>query len=152
MIENTPRCRLCGLQLKSTDGCEVCLPVKKVLVWPVITDTSETSAQSVINTTLRALRRRLSRLEKEIGSEKGNYDPRLTRDLATISRTLKELAAEQRKLEDREEDNYNKLGIEGKMDLMVTEFFAQLPEDFQVKLLEKMRDTFNSQNASLLDE
>jgi len=153
MIENTPRCRLCGHQLKAESGCDVCLPVKSSLVWPVITDkASETSAQSVISTTLRVTRRRMSRLEKAIGNEGADYDSRFTRDLASLSRTLKELAAEQRKLEDREEANYARLGIEGKMDLMVSEFFAQLPEDFQVRLLTKMRETYNKQNASLLPE
>lgn len=154
MIENTPRCRLCGYQLKSSDGCDVCLPLKNVLVWPVVSDeNNEISATEVIKTTLRALKRRLRRLEREIVSEdRGDYDPRLTRDLTSVGRTLKELAAEQRKLEDREEDHYQNLGIEGRMQLYVEEFFLKLPEDFQVKLLKDMRDGYNSQNASLLPE
>jgi hypothetical protein len=153
MEENTPRCRLCGFQLKSESGCDVCTPVKRVLVWPVLDlAESEVSAQSVISSTLRALKRRLTKIEREQRSEGDSYDGRLTRDLGTISRALKELAAEQRKLEDREEDRYNSLGIEGRMRLFITEFFSKLPEDFQVKLLQGMRDTYNKQNASLLPE
>ena len=153
MIENTPRCRLCGYQLKASDGCDVCLPLKKVLVWPVVSDAeSDLSATSVISAALKALRSRLRRLKKEIDNERGNYDSRLTRDLTSLGRTLKELAAEQRKLEDREEDRYDKLGIEGRMNLFTAEFFARLPEELQVKLLKDMRDTYNQQNASLLNE
>jgi hypothetical protein len=128
--------------------------VKKVLVWPVISnENSELSAASVINVALRALKRRLTRLAREIQSEQsGDYDPRLTRDLTSVGRTLKELAAEQRKLEDREEDRYDNLGIDGRMTLFVGEFFAKLPEDFQVKLLGEMKATYEKQNASLLPE
>lgn len=153
MVENTARCRLCGHQLKASSGCDVCLPVKQVLVWPVITDeANELSASSVINTALRALRSRLRRLNQAIKNEGSDYDARLTRDLTSVGRTLKELAAEQRKLEDRDEDRYDNLGIEGRMNLFITEFFARLPEDFQVKLLQGMKDTYTTQSASLLPE
>lgn len=154
MVENTPRCRLCGYQLKSDSGCDICIPVKKVLVWPVISDeSSEYSAASVINETLRALKRRLKRLNREITREAtSDYDPRLTRDLTAVGRTLKELAAEQRKLEDREDEHYANLGIDGRIDIYVNEFFLKLPEDKQVQLLSEMRDGYNAQNASLLPE
>lgn len=153
MNTESVRCRACGYQLKSTDGCTFCLEVKRQLVWPVLSDeVSETSATAVINTTLRALKRRLTKIATEVRREGDEYDPRLTRDLATISRTLKELAAEKRKLEDREEGKFTQLGIEGRMDLMVSEFFAKLPEDFQVRLLSKMKETYHAQNSSLLPE
>jgi len=152
-MENTPRCRLCGHQLKSSSGCELCTPVKSALIWPATIDAdSDLSAASVINTTLRVLKRRLIRLEREMKTEGAVYNNRLTTDLGAISRALKELAAEQRKLEDRESEHYAKLGIEGRMELFMTEFFARLPEDFQIKLLEGMRDTYAEQNQSLLPE
>lgn len=153
MIENSPRCRLCGYQLKSESGCDICTPVKTVLVWPAFeSDVDEYSASKVINTSLRALRSRLRRLDRAIREEGDVYDARLTRDLTAIGRTLKELAAEQRKLEDREEARYDNLGIEGRMRLFIDEFFSKLPEDFQVKLLSGMRDTYTAQNRSLLPE
>ena len=153
MIENTPRCRARGHQLKSDSGCALCTDVKAVLVWPATEiEADELSASKVISASLRALRTRLRRLERELKSEGDNYDPRLTRDLTSIGRTLKELAAEQRKLEDREEQRYDKLGIEGRMRLFITEFFSKLPEDFQVKLLQGMKECYNKQNASLLPE
>ena len=127
--------------------------MKSALVWPSVTgEDASTSAQSIINTTLRVTRRRMGRLEKAIAQEGTENDSRLTRDLASLSRTLKELAAEQRKLEDRTEAEYAALGIEGRMDLFLSEFFDVLPEDFQVKLLTDMRNTFNKQNATLLTE
>ena len=153
MIENTPRCRLCGYQLKASHGCDVCTPLKRVLVWPAVSEEgSELSASSVIGLSLRALKARLKRLKTEITREGTNYDSRLTRDLTSLGRTLKELAAEQRKLEDREEARFDELGIEGRIELYVTEFFAQLPEEWQVKLLEGMKQCYSSQNASLLPE
>ena len=153
MIENTPRCRLCGLQLKTTQGCDVCLHVKKVLVWPAVSDeANDLSASSVINTALRALKTRLVRLNRAIKSEGTDYDPRLTRDLTSVGRTLKELAAEQRKLEDRDEAHFSQLGIDGRIELYISQFFAQLPEEFQVKLLQGMKETYKAQNASLLPE
>tara|TARA_R110002020_G_scaffold207256_3_gene412666 strand:+ start:7508 stop:7795 length:288 start_codon:yes stop_codon:yes gene_type:complete len=91
-------------------------------------------------------------LNQAIKNEGSDYDARLTRDLTSVGRTLKELAAEQRKLEDRDEDRYDNLGIEGRMNLFITEFFARLPEDFQVKLLQGMKDTYTTQSASLLPE
>lgn len=153
MIENTPRCRPCGNSLKSEKGCTFCLDCKAQLIWPVVADSeNDLSASSIITSSLRALKARLSRLQKAMREEGANYNTSLTRDLASIGRTLKELAAEQRKLEDREEERYDKLGIEGRMNLFIAEFFARLPEDFQVKLLSDMKDVFQSQNAPLLEE
>ena len=153
MFENTPRCRLCGYQLKADHGCDVCQPLKRVLVWPALSEEgNDLSASSVISTALRAVKARLRRVKKAIDAEGSNYDSRLTRDLTSLGRTLKELAAEQRKLEDREEARFDELGIEGRVELYITEFFAQLPEEWQVKLLQGMRDAYSSQNASLLPE
>lgn len=152
MIENTPRCRPCGNSLKSVEGCTFCLELKPLLIWPVFTEENDLSASEVINLTLRALKKRLKRLNKEIDSTDLTYNPALTRDLASVGRTLKELAAEQRKLEDREEDRYDKLGIEGRMELFNNEFFAVLPEDFQIRLLQLMKATYEKQNAPLLEE
>jgi len=150
--ENTPRCRLCGYSLKASNGCDVCATVKSVLVWPVVEDAAnELSAQEVISSTLRTMKTRLRKLNRAMQHEEG-YDSHLTRDLASIARTLKELAAEQRKLEDREDEHYAKLGIEGRMQLYADQFFARLPQDFQIRLLELMKATYEAQNASLLPE
>ena len=152
MSSEFPRCRLCGYNLKSASGCAVCLDAKANLIWPVVEDAeSDLSASSVINTTLRALRSRLRRLNRELTAEQA-YNPALTKDLSAIGRTLKELAAEQRKLEDRESDHYGKLGIEGRMALFIDQFFSKLPEDFQVKLLTGMQKLMDEQNAPMLLE
>lgn len=149
-MEHGPRCRLCGYQLKASSGCAVCLEVKPNLVWPAVEEAaSELSAQEVINDTLRMIKRRVRKLNKAITAEKG-YDGQLTRDVASLARTLKELAAEQRKLEDREEEHFAGLGIEGRISLYVDHFFARLPEDFQLQLLVRMRDVLSTQAASLL--
>lgn len=151
--QESVRCRLCGNQLKATNGCDLCLRVKGNLIWPIIEDASDNlSATEVINTTLKAMRRRLKRLSKEMANEGSDYQTALTRDLVSISRALKELAGEQRKLEDREEEHYAKLGMEGRMNLFIEDFFSQLPEEFQIKLLQGMKKTFERQNQSLLQE
>lgn len=153
MNENTPRCRLCGYQLKAQAGCVECTPIKRNLIWPAIEDAaSDVSATAVINSTLRALKARMKRIERELKVEGDEYNPVLTKDLTSIGRTLKELAGEQRKLEDREEQRYQGLGIEGRMNLFVEQFFSLLPEDHQIKLLQSMRACFEKQSVPLLNE
>lgn len=151
LIDNTPRCRLCGYSLKATSGCEVCLALKEnCLIWPAVEDAeSDFSAATVVRSTLRTLQSRLKALRREIQVQDG-YNPTHTKDLTGISRALKELAAEQRKLEDREDKHYAKLGIEGKMNLFIEQFFNLLPEDYQVKMLESMRDAYKEQNEPML--
>jgi len=149
-MENTPRCRACGFGLKSTNGCSFCLEMKSMLIWPIIDEQhldGEFSASTVIKTTLRSLKRRLKRLDREIGVEE-EYDTKLTKDLSSISKALRELASEQRKLENREEEHYAALGIEGRMQLFISEFFVNLPEEFQKKLLGGMQKIYISQNES----
>ena len=153
MIDNTPRCRLCGNQLKAVDSCSVCGEIKKNLIWPVFTEADEYSAKSIISSTLGALKRRMTRLNTEVAKEKaGEYNTALTRDIALVGRTLKELAAEKRKLEAVEQDSFDQLGIEGKMEMLATEFFARLPADFQVKFLELVKAQYVEQNTPLLPE
>lgn len=147
MIENTPRCRPCGNMLKSEASCTFCSEVKQVLVWPVLTGENELSASVVITDALRTVKSRLARLNKEIKAEGTSYDKALTKDLVALSKVLKELGAEQRKLEDREEDHYQKLGIEGRMKLVISEFFEMLPEDFQAKFLTSMQSAYTKQNT-----
>ena len=150
MLENTPRCRLCSHSLKASPGCDICLPVKANLVWPVFENSHEFSAQSVIRDTLRMIKRRVSKLKTATKAEDA-YDSRLTRDMVSLGRTLKELAAEQRKLEQRDSDDFEKLGFEGRCELFVNEFFGLLPDEFQIKLLHRMKDVFDTQRQPLLE-
>ncbi len=138
--------------LKAPEGCTFCLEVKPLLVWPaVVADEAEYSAQAVVTFALRTMKKRLRKIDKLIGSEK-EYDASLTRDLTSAIRALKELAGEQRKLEDREEERYAALGIEGRIELYATEFFAALPTEYQVRCLELMRDCFEEQNKPKFPE
>lgn len=147
MVDNTPKCRLCGYSLSASSGCTTCLEVKKFLIWPIESDLdSDLSAQSVIRTTLRVLKRRLSRLEEELSSEGQAYESSLTRDLGTISKALKELASEQRRLEDREQKSFSQLGLEGRMNLFIEQFFMRLPEDLQIQMLKQMKTTLQEQH------
>ena len=152
-MENCPRCRLCGHSLKSDAGCSLCTEVKSNLIWPIIEDAeSDLSAGSVINESLRAVKSRLRRLNRELTAEH-SYDPKLTRDLTALGRTLKELAGEQRKLEDREQKHFASMGIQGRMQLFIEQFFSMLPEDYQRDLLNSMESCLNTQASPiLLDE
>lgn len=147
-----PTCKLCGYMLKASSGCELCLPVKEVLVWPIITEQSDIeSSHGVVQEMIKLVKRRIRKVSAAERSEQG-YDHTLTQAITALARTAKELAGEARKLEDREEQQYVGLGIEGRMNLFVEQFFAELPADFQLKLLKQMRDVFNKQEQSLLPE
>lgn len=148
-----PRCRLCGYALKNVDGgCELCIRVKRNLIWPVVENTSEiASAHSTIQELLKLVKGRIKKVKAAERSET-TYDHQLTQAITALVRAGKELAAEARKLEDREELEYANLGIEGRMQLFVSEFFAALPSDFQIKLLKQMKEVWNEQNQALLPE
>lgn len=148
-----PVCRLCSYALKATAGCDICLPVKDVLIWPVTADLSGVaSAAETSQLLVKVLRKRLRQLERQVSADKSASDHELTKALTSVARSLKEVGVELRKLEDREEAEYSKLGLEGRMQLFVEQFFAELPQDLQVKLLQEMKQVFQTQNAPLLKD
>ncbi len=151
LLEQTgPRCRLCGHALKSSDGCTGCSPYKKNIVWPVLADPDEaTTARALAQELATMLRGRLRKVRREIRKEGDEYNPQLTRELVSLTRATKEVTGEVRKLEDRDAAEYGKASFEDKIRLFVEQFFARLPQEFQIKILQRMKDTLELQAAPI---
>lgn len=132
-----PMCRACRHLLKSTSGCDFCLSVKPLIVWPVLHETDHIdSAQKVVTHGLRAARKLVRIVEKRVSEELDPTDlSRLTRDLTSALRTMKELAGEQRKLEDRDAEHLANSTFEDRIRLFAEELFAKLPEHHQREFL-----------------
>lgn len=120
-----------------------------MLVWPVVTEESEVAtAQAVTQEAISYIRRRLRKL-KTLERTENDHNFDIDKSVSSLTQRLAQLSGEVRRLEDREEQQYANLGIEGRMELMATEFFGALPEEYQVRLLKRMREIFSEQNTPL---
>lgn len=95
------------------------------------------------------LRRQVRRL-RELENAQKSYDSNVTTQMVKLARPIKELAAEVRKLEDRDTNEYNTLSYEERIELFIRQFYLDLPEEHQRSLMQQMHDVNSTQSRSLL--
>lgn len=140
-LDGAPVCRLCQYNLRAEAGCDVCLPVKPNLIWPVMHEVEATeTAKALSQYTARMLRRQLKKLEQTVNQP--GYDSDCTKEIVALSKALTQLTDQVRKIEDREHERVAALGFEEQVRLIVYQFFAQLPEQHQRNMLQLMRDEY----------
>ncbi len=150
-VETTgPRCKLCGYALKAESGCVTCTEVKKFIIWPVLShDENEIeTAQKLTQFTAKLIKKQLVKLSC-VQSKTVDYLPDLDRSLTSLSRALKELSGEIRKLEDRAASEYNNLGFEAQCRLYLEHWFLKLPQEYQTRLLSEMNFALDEQSKPL---
>jgi hypothetical protein len=96
------------------------------------------------------LRSQLALLKTAAKKQYNEYNPEITNQMVKLARPIKELAGEVRKLEDRDDSRYEALTYEAKVNLFIEQFFAQLPEEQQVRMLTDMRRVHDRDSRTYL--
>lgn len=142
-LDNAPICRLCRYSLKAVNGCEFCLPVKAHLIWPVMHELEATeTAKALSQQSARLLKKQLRKLNEHV--DKAEYDEKVTGELIKLSNAITKLTDQVRKLEDRENERTAALTFEEQTTLIANQFFANLPEQHQKTMLNKLNDILQS--------
>ena len=145
-----PYCRLCGYRLKAMEGCDSCLSAKKHFVYPEETGDKVTT-QELTQRTAKLMREQISRLT--LDQSKGlKYDAQLSRELVNLTKALSGLVSEMRRLDDRQEANLASMGYAERCDLIAQEFFAKLPEEYQVDFIHKLTRLYNEMKLPVYSE
>ena len=145
-----PYCRLCGHRLKAMDGCDSCLSAKKHFVYPEETGDRVTT-QELTQRTARIMREQIARLTLDQGREH-KYDAQLSRELVNLTKALSGLVSEMRRLDEKQEANLASMGYAERCDLIAQEFFARLPEEYQVDFIQKLTRLYNEMKLPVYSE
>ncbi len=142
-LDNAPICRLCRYSLKAESGCDTCLPLKPLLIWPVMHEIEATeTAKSLSQQIARMIRAQLKKLNREL--KEPDFNPELTNQLVKLANAGTKLTEQVRKLEDRENERTAALTFDEQIQLIATQFFSQLPEQHQRRMLALLNDSLQA--------
>lgn len=145
-------CRCCGKDYSVYEGCGVCEPAKRNVVWPAMQESEVADLIKVSRRIVRMLDKQAKAIEKEIELSMG-FDPKLAREASLLARAIGSILTEARKLEEREEAKVKTGGFEAQLDIFL-EWLAGLPKEYQFKALGGMEQLLlpAAKDAELVDE
>lgn len=128
------RCR-CGRTYAELEGCGVCEPAKRQIVWPETVE-DDLNLLGLSRKAVRLIEMNLDRLERDMtkwsraDKESGFYYAPHAKEAAMLGRSLAFMLAEARKLEERDEKRVGNMNFAERVRLW-TEFLDSLPHEFQ---------------------
>lgn len=145
-------CRTCGKDYSVFEGCALCEPAKRNIVWPAMQESVSADLLGVSRRSVRMLDKQVKRLAKELDASI-SFDPAMAREASLLARAIAATLTEARKLEEIEERKVRQGGFDDQLDIML-EWLKGLPKEYRLKALEGMERLLlpPATEAELVDE
>jgi hypothetical protein len=127
-------CRCCGKDYSVNEGCGICEPAKRNVVWPAMQESVAADLVGVSRRVVRLLDSQAKALQRDLDSSMGGYNASLAREASQLARAIAATLTEARKLEEREEAKVKGTGFDGQLDIFL-EWLAGLPREYQHRAL-----------------
>lgn len=145
-------CRTCGKDYSVYEGCGICEPAKRNIVWPGMQPDVATNLIQVSRRVVRMLDKQAKKIEKELDEGLGGYNKDLAREASLLARAIGSILTEARKLEEREESRVRQGGFDDQLGIFL-EWLGGLPKEYQHKALGGMERLLlpPAQDADVVD-